>query len=409
MPSVGFAGAWGNQAMADAQRQRMIDELNKTVALHGMSVDDQKLALEKQRYDQEAQDRALLRSQQGAAFNEKIAEGTATNLGAGPSIISPALAERFKNTTLAPLVKPDETLPSTQIASGMAAPGSADTSTASTVTSQAPQLTGQFRFMGTPAANKQEESASMIRGILRNPKITPEQTMAIQAEQAGLKVPANVWEQKPPTSEPLEQVQTPTGPKYVPRGQAIGATPYHAPQQPVIVQTDSGFQSVNRGTNTATPVTDAAGNALKPKTGQTVESRLQSAQAVTQTGNDIIKALSDPNVASKLGPAMSRYNSVADFVGNPPPEFSNLAGLIESYSLANMGVHGMRSNTGAEAIKNTLGLNRHTPESIIATIQGLNGFANHFMENNGMTPAAVSHETVGPPTPASAAWKVLKK
>lgn len=124
-----------------------------------------------------------------------------------------------------------------------------------------------------------------------------------------------------------------------------------------------------------------AGNA--PKLDATTANRLQSAKAVTQTGDDIIAQLRDPKTAAQLGAVMSRYNNLADFVGNAPPEWSKLAGLIESYSLANMGVHGMRSNTGAEAIKQTLGQQRHNPASMIAAIQGINGFANHLLENNG--------------------------
>jgi hypothetical protein len=58
----------------------------------------------------------------------------------------------------------------------------------------------------------------------------------------------------------------------------------------------------------------------------------------------------------------------------------------------------MRSNTGAEAIKGTLGLKSHTPQSMIATIQGINGFANHLLDNNGQGataggPAAPAKET----------------
>ncbi len=405
MGSVGFQNAFGQQAMAEQIRQRMIDALNQKKTEHGMSVEDQRLALEKQRYDQEAQDRSLLRQQQGQVFNESLAEKTASNL-TPQSIISPQLAERFKNTSLAPLIKSDETLPSTSMAAAAPMVGAPTPDVAPTVTQNAPQLTGQLRYSGTPTQIASDNQKAIVGRLIASLPPNSAERRALEYEQGtGKNAPAGIFDKT--STEPLEQVSTPTGPKYVPRSQAVGATPYHAPQTPVVVQTDNGFASVNRGNNTATPILDAQGNALKPKTGQTVESRLQSAQAVAQTGNDIIKRLSDPAVMAKLGPAMSRYNTVADFVGNPPPEFSELAGLIESYSLANMGVHGMRSNTGAEAIKGTLGLNRHTPESIIATIRGLNGFANHFMENNGMMPVS-SHETVGPPTPANAAWKVIK-
>lgn len=202
MPSVGFEGALGQQAMAEQIRQRLIDELNKTKTLHGMSVEDQRLALEKQRMEQETADRALLRSQQGAVFNEKIAEGTATNLGAGPTIISPELAKRFQNTTLAPLVKADASLPSAQISAGGTAPSSISsmtgagapagdgTATPPAITQQPPRLTGQLRFMGTPAANAAEQQKVLRGQLLADPSLTPQQRLEMQAESAGLKAPS---------------------------------------------------------------------------------------------------------------------------------------------------------------------------------------------------------------------------
>jgi hypothetical protein len=84
---------------------------------------------------------------------------------------------------------------------------------------------------------------------------------------------------------------------------------------------------------------------------------------------------------------MGRYSNLQDFIGNPPPEYSRLAGEIESYSLANMGVHGMRSAHGAEMIQRML-TGKHTPQSLIATIQGLNKFSEQFQQNSapgGMT------------------------
>lgn len=130
------------------------------------------------------------------------------------------------------------------------------------------------------------------------------------------------------------------------------------------------------------PQSQLRGQTFDKGTNATTENRLNSAEAVNQTGNDMINKLSDPAYAAQVGVAMGRYNSLRDFVGNPPPEFAELAGTIESYSLANMGVHGMRSAQGAEQIKKLLD-QKHTPESLIATIRGLNQFSNHFMENEG--------------------------
>jgi hypothetical protein len=133
----------------------------------------------------------------------------------------------------------------------------------------------------------------------------------------------------------------------------------------------------------------------KPLSG-TLANRLASATAVNQTGNDIIAKLSDPAVAATLGPAMGRFNTLRDFLGNPPPEFSELAGAIESYSLANMGVHGMRSAEGAAKINAMLN-EKGTPASLIAKIKGLQGFSTHLLENEGRTvptvPAATTPTT----------------
>lgn len=137
------------------------------------------------------------------------------------------------------------------------------------------------------------------------------------------------------------------------------------------------------------PMSEVRGKTFEKGTGAATENRLASAQAVTQTGNDIVASLSQPGVAGTLGPTLGRYNSIKDFIGDPPPEFAELAGKIESYAIANMGVHGMRSAQGAEKIKSLLD-KHHTPESLAATIKGLNDFSTHFMENEGRKPTATS-------------------
>jgi hypothetical protein len=116
------------------------------------------------------------------------------------------------------------------------------------------------------------------------------------------------------------------------------------------------------------------------------QNRLDSATAVNDVGRRIQKELSNPEVAANLGPIMGRYTSLRDFLGNPPPEYSRLAGEIESFALANMGVHGMRSSVGADKIKSMLSA-QHTPESLSQGIEGLLGFSNDFMKNAGLSPA----------------------
>jgi hypothetical protein len=140
------------------------------------------------------------------------------------------------------------------------------------------------------------------------------------------------------------------------------------------------------------PQSQLAGRTFEKPTNATTQNRLDSAQAVQQTGNDIIAQLSDPAFAKNFGPVLGRATTVKDFIGNPPPEFSEIAGSIDSYALANMGVHGMRSTQGAEMIKKLLD-GHHTPESLIAAIRGLNKFSAHFMANAGMTPSQPAPQT----------------
>lgn len=130
------------------------------------------------------------------------------------------------------------------------------------------------------------------------------------------------------------------------------------------------------------PLSQLAGKTFEKGTGATTENRLALSQAVNQTGNDIITDLSNPDFAKNVGPAMGRYATIREFIGNPPPEYSELAGKIESYSLASMGVHGMRSVQGSALIAKLLD-QRHTPQSLAAAIKGLNQFSAHFLENEG--------------------------
>jgi hypothetical protein len=155
------------------------------------------------------------------------------------------------------------------------------------------------------------------------------------------------------------------------------------------------------------PQSEVRGKTFVKPAGQTVENRLASAHAVTQTGNDIIAQLSDPAVAKVLGPLMGRASSLRDFIGNPPPQYAELAGSIESFALANMGVHGMRSAQGAEQIKKLLD-GHHTPESLIAAIRGLNKFSSHFMENEGVPGRSAPSSTAPTDADLAGAAQILR-
>jgi hypothetical protein len=150
---------------------------------------------------------------------------------------------------------------------------------------------------------------------------------------------------------------------------------------------------------------EVRGQSFRKPPNATTANRLDSAEAVTQTGNDLVAKLSDPAFAQKVGPALGRYNTLKDFLGDPPPEFSQLAGEIESYALANMGVHGMRSVQGANQIQELLN-KRHTPESMISAIKGLQQFSNNFMQSQGRTIPGATPPPAAGASPTGAAPRV---
>lgn len=110
----------------------------------------------------------------------------------------------------------------------------------------------------------------------------------------------------------------------------------------------------------------------------TTASRADAAQAIVSQAEDIKNQLRDPKVAATLGPVLGRYNNLTEFIGNPPPEFARLAGDIESFGLANMGVHGMRSTQGAQILVKMMS-GKHTPESLIAALDGLTNYAHRYL------------------------------
>ena len=146
------------------------------------------------------------------------------------------------------------------------------------------------------------------------------------------------------------------------------------------------------------PDTELRGKTFEAPLTAVTQNRFDSAKTVNDVGNQLIEKLQDPVYRKALGPVMGRYSKIQDFIGNPPPEYAELAGAIESYALANMGVHGMRSAQGAQQIVKLL-QQPHTPESLIAAIKGLQTFSAQFVANQ--MPADGSAVPAATPTAAN--------
>jgi hypothetical protein len=154
------------------------------------------------------------------------------------------------------------------------------------------------------------------------------------------------------------------------------------------------------------PASQVHGKTFQKAPNAALGNRLASADAAVQTGNDIIKKMSDPAYAQNLGVAMGRYTNFEDFLGNPPPEYSELAGEIKSYAASNLGIHGMRSGAVFDSIQKMLGPN-HEPANIAATIKGINGFSERLLANAGRTPGGGGPAAGGGPAGAPKVGSVV--
>lgn len=349
------------QQQQDAQvKQKQADDLKLQQATSARA--EQELALQQQ----EAKDR----QQQMRTQSAGIAVGQATP----GQDLTPGIVAQIQGTPYEGRLQTQQSLPSSTnpLVTGMPA----QTTDAQPFTTLRPSQAQEIEQGDRTRRNALSEK--MQANGLNDPSVRA--GMADEAIRKGESVPgALLTDPGQALQDDLTKIKA-SGDQRV---REINATPHPSPGD-VLQRVDNPD-----GTYSFVPKSTLAGQSFKKPAGATVANRLASAQAVTQTGQDITTELSDPAFAAQVGPALGRYRTLQDFIGNPPPEFAQLAGQIESYALANMGVHGMRSTQGAEMIKGMLTA-KHTPESLIAAIKGLNGFSQHFMENEGVKPGTTS-------------------
>ena len=375
---MGLQAAFGNDAMAQALRQRIMDQ----IAAEQRAKDENQRQFDNDLRTKQFQSSEQLKNAQLQALIENRAAAEADRQNLGDLKVGEAIPAGAELPPTSPIVgrlqrigqaQSNMTLPSTQMAGGITLPGGAPSSLVPSEqdAADAAPITGTLRAMQSPEA---------LRSITKLPSATQQH----QQDEADAKVEAARLAAENRTEDIRQR-----GLDRIAQIQAAAAA---KPAVDKLVKVEHKDPATGRTVIDYLPQSQVTGKTFQKGTAAAVESRLASAEAVNQTGNDIIAKLSDPAYAAAVGPAMGRFSKLQDFIGNPPPEFSDLAGLIESYSLANMGVHGMRSAQGAQMIAKLLN-QPHTPESIIAAIQGLNGFSKHFMENEGR-----GNEVPKPPT-----------
>lgn len=374
---LGLQAAYGADALQQNLRQRLMDQIASEQRAQALKQQGFENDLNTKKFEsgeelKRAQLQALVESRAGAEADRQNAGDLklADTVPAGTTLAPTSpIAGRLQRIGLA---QPNMTLPSTQTVGGVALP--ADPNAAPDAA--AAPITGMLRTMQSPSALRDyTKLASSKQQETQDAADARVEAARVAAENRG-----NENDQK--SLDRIAQIQAAAAAK-----PAVEKTLKVEHKDPISGKTVIEYL-------TPSQVKDRT---FEKGTSSMVENRLASAQAVQQTGNDIIAKLQDPNYSKNLGVAMGRFSKLQDFIGNPPPEFSELAGQIESYALASMGVHGMRSSQGAEKINHMLS-QPHTPESLIGSIKGLNGFSQHFMENEGRGTSSPSAPSPAPAT-----------
>lgn len=384
------------QMTAETNRHALVDEQQGQQRLD-QTDRERRDALKEQQYQHGLQDETR---------RQTLAQGTRAQYAQGDVVSDPSLKILQAGGLGDEVIHQDPTLASTAYAGQSTLPGDA---------SQPPTFNPKGTLITTQAGNPAQ---NVFRGTPQQRLITQQhdqlqklistlgpgrEAEALQYEQAtGKSAPAGMFEKADPIGDgnymldgkPIVAQKTKAG-RIVYQGNDVTDrvqpfTPTPNPQPQIFKGPDGKDHAVKFVGDKATEIPLPDGF-RKPNA--TLDNRVVAAGAVQKTGDDLIAQLSDPTVAAQLGPALGRYNNVKEFIGNPPPELSELAGEIDSYALANMGVHGMRSVEGAKMIQDLL-TQKHTPASMIGAIRGLNKFSQNFMTSAGRTtPAAPAATT----------------
>jgi hypothetical protein len=392
---AGFGAEGGAQAL----RQMMLDKLLQQQQTHSQGIEDQKMQLlqaENQRRSE--QDKATLAERYAA-----LAETAQKNKVAEASTILPKIPI---NTA----VSPQTTQMADQGGAGdqiYTPPTAAETGSGQPFNAR---LANPGLNLGTDAqqqaatqqaalesyANAPDTPAPM-RGFLRAlPGIAKSGPGAAEAAAKILEGP------KEPTStdanymlggKPIVAIRQAGRLKYQGQDVTDQVTPYVPPEHPPQDNPNQIHEVKSKDPKTGRSITEylttaevkarqAANGPFVTPEPSAVVSRLTSAAGMIETADDIARQLSDPAVSGKIGPVLGRYNNLKDFLGNPPPEFAELAGEISSYAAAAPGVHGMRSAEMARMIQGALS-EKLTPEALAAKIKGFSNFSRHYLSDQG--------------------------
>jgi hypothetical protein len=115
------------------------------------------------------------------------------------------------------------------------------------------------------------------------------------------------------------------------------------------------------------------------------KNRIVAAKNSQNMGNEVIAMLQDPKVRIRLGPIMGRVTGFQGLLGSIPPDMTELAGALKSWTELQPAVHGMRSSEMAKEIEQSVPL-KWTPEALAGFIRGFNRTARTVANSEAPAP-----------------------
>lgn len=428
MAGMGLGWSNANSEMAGQLRQRIADQIaakqrerdaaQQKFTNDRLTANDARQAEEHAAKMQDYRDSLALRQQ-----NERdTAAGKALpNLGVGTAVEPSAFRQTYKGTSSESNFTPERTLPSTQTAGGV----SLDASQPSVQkTTEAPRMiTGRMLSMGTDQQRSAEDDKQKMSALTNDPNTPPALKQFMQLRgimPKGENIPYQlITEPNGPPKPARQPVQV--GPQgiFTDPADAIGKPGYHAPQQPIVVQTGAGPQLLNRGTGTASPIKDESGNDIGAKDSAQIATQKTNATNVRAHIAEVAHQADQIDKLGLMGPVGGRWAAFlagkvgsADLVADPQQqellnEFRTNVGLLKSgMAMVHGGARGGGSPAMMGRMDSLINADSMNLPLFKGSLKGFDKWLAQYEGKGGALPAAGSGGTVSMTAPDGRALSV---
>lgn len=368
---IGLQWSGANDAMAQGIRQRIIDQIQQRQAEQEMSLKSQDMQLRQSQDARQAEEHAAAMK----SLDEQRTEGEAAKGAAGLSVnqsIPAPMAMRLRGTMQAANMQDNPPLSQPPNMPDMMQPDVQPGSQPGAV------------WMGNDAQRTGEEQKQIRGRLMSNPALDPRERLAIEMENAGMKVPAGVFGPKPTTH--LVQAMKDGKPTYVNEADAEGMTPYEKPQnaptnsyqlQPEIDATGKQtgrFLGYNTKTNGWEPV-QGEGPAMTKAGPGAAQAAAQEASKHEALGSLDQLDQAIESARDLIGPGAGRVSSIQQMIGSQDPRINALGTkmLMTKMQVDHAAAGSVRAGASPQILSrwdNILG-NKVTPEALKASVQAM--------------------------------------